>query len=94
MTAELDFHLLNDSGCSTCSRWQGESVVDLVWDTTAALRIIRDCKVMKEMETLSDRRYLLLRLQFPRKITRSTGRRRTPRSGYYEEDRLDPQLIR
>lgn len=58
LMAALDMRLINNCDVPTCVRPQGSSVVDLVW-TTAGLRDrIRAWRVLDELESLSDHRYL------------------------------------
>ena len=60
--SELDLRLLNEGSKSTCVRWQGESIVDLTWASPSAARKVRNWRVAEERESLSDHRYIIIRL--------------------------------
>ncbi|XP_070530005.1 uncharacterized protein [Cardiocondyla obscurior] len=60
--ASMDLVLLNRGNTSTCVRPQGESIIDLSWASPAAARIVSGWKVSKDMEHLSDHRYILVSL--------------------------------
>ena len=60
--AELDLRLLNEGSKSTCVRWQGESIVDLTWASPSAARRVKNWRVAEELESLSDHRYIIIRL--------------------------------
>lgn len=61
----LGLTLLNVGKEATCVRPQGESIVDLTWASPAALRMVGGWRVATELETLSDHRYIELRLAPP-----------------------------
>ena len=58
----LDLQLLNEGNESTCVRWHGESIVDLTWASLSAARKVRSWRVAVEKESLSDHRYIMIRL--------------------------------
>lgn len=58
--ASADLQLLNRGSVSTCVRWQGESIVDLSWATTAATQLVCGWRVAEELVTLSDHRYIII----------------------------------
>ena len=60
--AELDLRLINERSKSTCIRWQGESIVDLTWASTSAACRIKDWKVEDGLESLSDHRYITMKI--------------------------------
>ncbi|XP_011876537.1 PREDICTED: uncharacterized protein LOC105566817 [Vollenhovia emeryi] len=54
--------LVNEGQTSTCVRTQGESIVDLTWATPSAARLITGWRVERDVETLSDHRYISVEL--------------------------------
>ena len=60
--AELDLQLLNEGSVNTCDRWQGESIVDLSWASPSAARKVKEWRVADELESLSDHRYIVIKL--------------------------------
>ena len=59
--AGLDMRLLNSGCISTCVRWRGESI-DLSWASPPAARRVVGWRVMEDIETLSDHRYIFMRV--------------------------------
>lgn len=55
--------LLNRGRVSTCVRWNGESIVDLMWASPSAARMVLNWEVAREMEHLSDHRYIRMVVQ-------------------------------
>ncbi|KAK9296714.1 hypothetical protein QLX08_009328 [Tetragonisca angustula] len=89
-TAEWDVHLVNSEGTSTCIRWRGEFVVNLIWATTEILNRTERCDVLEDTETLSDHRYLVTDF-YHSKL--HADRRRTHNNSQ-KEDGTHPQLRR
>lgn len=58
----LGLSLINDYGISTCSRWQGESVVDLTWCSSNCNSDIKEWRVNRELESLSDHFYISFKI--------------------------------
>jgi len=58
----LGLTLLDEGTMATCVRPQGESIIDLTWASPAALRMVDGWRVAAELETLSDHRYIELKL--------------------------------
>lgn len=63
--ASADLRLLNHGSVSTCVRWQGESIVDLSWATTAATQLVCGWRVAEEVVTLSDHRHIIIDIGKP-----------------------------
>lgn len=63
--AALDLQLLNRGRTSTCVRAQGESIVDLSWAIPAAACLVREWKVLTDLEQLSDHRYISMKIGSP-----------------------------
>lgn len=84
--------LLNDKGVSTCQRWQGESVVDLVWATQETIARVTHCEVAQGKESLSDHRYIQIRLHLPNQNPSTRRPRRRARTSRSLEDGSHPQL--
>ncbi|XP_070530002.1 uncharacterized protein [Cardiocondyla obscurior] len=72
--ATLNLTLINRGGIATCTRPQGESVIDLTWATPAAARMIKGWRVEEDLEHLSDHRYITMELEASSPSIR--GRRR------------------
>ncbi|XP_029155925.1 uncharacterized protein LOC114928759 [Nylanderia fulva] len=54
---------------ATCVRRQGESFVDLTWVTPSASRLVSGWRVLAEIETISDHRYVEFSVgAFPREV--------------------------
>ena len=60
--AELYLRLLNEGSKGTCVRLQGESIVDLTWDSPSAARKVKNFRMEEELVSLSDHRYIIIRL--------------------------------
>ncbi|XP_011858908.1 PREDICTED: uncharacterized protein LOC105556426, partial [Vollenhovia emeryi] len=60
--AEHGLVLRNEGRTPTCVRTQGESIVDLTWATSSAARLITGWRVERDIETLSDHRYITVEL--------------------------------
>nr|XP_012146537.1 PREDICTED: RNA-directed DNA polymerase from mobile element jockey-like [Megachile rotundata] len=58
--AGLELRLLNTGSVHTCVRQHGGSIVDLSFATPAAARRISGWRVVAEVETLSDHRYITM----------------------------------
>ncbi|XP_011881867.1 PREDICTED: uncharacterized protein LOC105569758, partial [Vollenhovia emeryi] len=54
--------LVNEGRTPTCVQTQGESIVDLTWATPSAARLITGWRVERDIETLSDHRYITVEL--------------------------------
>lgn len=59
---QMDLRLLNEGGIPTCSRPQGESIIDLTWVTPALINRIQDWKVLESTESYSDHNYITFKL--------------------------------
>lgn len=67
--ATQNLWVLNRGTVSTCVRWQGESIVDVMFDSPVIVRRLRRWYVADHIETLSDHNYILMELT----ATASTG---------------------
>ena len=56
----MDMRLLNSGCTSTCVRWRGESIIDLSWASPPTARRVAGWRVMEDIETLSDHRYIFM----------------------------------
>ncbi|XP_029054267.2 uncharacterized protein LOC114881605 [Osmia bicornis bicornis] len=65
LESEFELWLLNRGSVSTCVRARGESIVDLLFRTPSAARMVRSWRVVEEAETLSDHRYIRLGFSTP-----------------------------
>lgn len=63
--ASVDLRLLNNGAMSTCVRWQGESIVDLSWATSSAIRMVSGWRVAEDLVTLSDHRHIIIDVDRP-----------------------------
>ncbi|XP_041986935.1 uncharacterized protein LOC121738767 [Aricia agestis] len=83
--------LINHGTVPTCVRWNGESVVDLTFATPDIARRIGGWRVITELETLSDHRYIRFEVSPPSRSSPalSRGRSRFPR---WALSRLDREL--
>lgn len=61
LPTDLDIRLHN-SGNKACVLWQGESIVELSWVTQETMKYITVCRVMDNVEALSDHLYINERL--------------------------------
>lgn len=59
----FDLRLLNSGNVPTCTRWQGESIVDLTWISPSMVNMVYGWRVMTNVETLSDHNYIEIRLR-------------------------------
>jgi len=85
----LGLTLLNEGTIATCVRPQGESIVDLTWASPAALHMVVGWKVAAELETLSDYRYIELRLAARRPLTGT----KVEEERRWSLTRLNPDLL-
>lgn len=60
---QLELRLINEGGTPTCSRTQGESVIDLTWSTPGLINKIHNWQVLEEHETYSDHHYVIFELK-------------------------------
>nr|XP_012145702.1 PREDICTED: uncharacterized protein LOC100883183 [Megachile rotundata] len=87
--AARELLLLNRGSVSTCVRPQGESIVDLTWASPAAARDVASWRVVEEVETLSDHRYI--RVDFSSDTPCRRGRRPPPKR--WALKRLDKDML-
>ncbi|KAI4473030.1 hypothetical protein M0804_015512, partial [Polistes exclamans] len=92
----LNLHLFNRTGCPTCVRPQGSSVIDLTWGSSAASVRLSEWRV-DEAESLSDHVYVAYRYCHETAGIRSLSRpgKTFPRwnARAADEDMLDAALI-
>lgn len=60
--SQLGLCLTNTGSSSTCVRPQGRSIVDITWSILNAVSLIKDWCVVTDTETLSDHRYIGMRV--------------------------------
>ncbi|XP_026324253.1 uncharacterized protein LOC113233353 [Hyposmocoma kahamanoa] len=83
--------LLNRGTAQTCVRQQGGSVVDVSFATPAVARGIRNWRVVKEVETLSD--HLYIRFKVSAVLGHSAPIRRPNRFPHWALSRLDREMV-
>ncbi|XP_029158607.1 uncharacterized protein LOC114930918 [Nylanderia fulva] len=67
--ADSGLILINEGREQTCVRMRGGSIIDLTWTTRPATRMTRGWKVMTEVETLSDHKYITFNVTaIPREV--------------------------
>lgn len=95
----MEIVLLNDKVVSTCQRWHGETW-QAGWPCLASQVIkihvikIESSKVIEEVETLSDHRYIMLNLYKTKLCRPGRGRSRILPAQHQEEDGNCPLLNR
>lgn len=52
--------MLNRGSVSTCIRYQGESIVDLMWATASVVRRVGNWRVVQDVETLGNHLNILM----------------------------------
>lgn len=60
---QLDLRLVNEGGTPTCSRPQGDSIVDFTWFTPGLINKIQNWKVLEDIESYSDHNYITFELK-------------------------------
>lgn len=61
-TAERDLRILNVGSTPTCVRPQGSSVIDVTWSSPELVPLIKNWRVLEEVELLSDHLYVAFTL--------------------------------
>lgn len=59
---QLGLCFTNTGSSSTCVRPQGWSIIDITWSTLNAVSLIKDWRVVTDTETLSDHKYIEMRV--------------------------------
>lgn len=62
-TDQLDLRLMNEEGIPTCSRPQGDSIIDLTWLSAGLTKRIQNWKVLEDTESYSDHNYIMFELR-------------------------------
>lgn len=71
--------VMNDGKTETCVRAQGSSIVDITIGTEAAMRAVRIWEVEANMETLSDHKYIRIKMDSIDRGISVSGRINFPR---------------
>lgn len=68
--------ILNEGTIPTCSRGSGDSVIDISLCTVNMIMRVKDWKVCEDMETLSDHRYILIKIAKTNKTSFAMNKRK------------------
>lgn len=60
--AKNEIVIMNDGKIETCVRAQGSSMVDITMGTEAAMRAVRVWEVEENIETLSNHKYIIIKM--------------------------------
>ncbi|CAB3254559.1 unnamed protein product [Arctia plantaginis] len=91
--ASVGLCLLNRGSTNTCVRQQGGSIVDLSFATPALAARVRNWRVLKEVETLSDHLYIRFELSRTQDSSRGHVARRLSRFPRWAVARLNRDLL-
>lgn len=84
--------VLNQGSVNTCVRWQGGSIVDITLASPAIARSVRGWRVLEDVETLSDHRYIRFDVSTS-PDTPSRPRRYAPTTPRWSLKSLDRELL-
>lgn len=90
----LGLRVVNSGSESTCSRWQGDSIMDLTWCSASIADHVRNWRVDSHTESLSDHAYISFEFSAQDGIVRVPTGPSCPPSRRWCLKKLVPDLLR